>query len=50
MSNGKVWGICGEIDCHSVNAIYYLKCKMCNEKESYVGKKKETIRRDLKLE
>ena len=29
-----------EIDCHSVNVIYYLKCKKCNEKETYIG---ETI-------
>ena len=49
MPNGKVWEILREIDCHSVNVIYYLKCKMCNEKET-LGKQKETIRRDLKLE
>ena len=29
-----------EIDCHSVNVIYYLKCKMCNKKETYIGKTK----------
>ena len=33
MPNGQVWEIRREIDCHSVNVIYYLKCKMCNEKE-----------------
>ena len=38
MSNGQVCEICMEIDCHSVNVIYYLKCKMCNKKEAYVGK------------
>ena len=40
MSNGQVWEIRREIDCHSVNVIYYLKCKMCNEKETYIGKTK----------
>ena len=34
-SNGQIWQICKEIDCHSVNVIYYLKCTMCNEKETY---------------
>ena len=38
MPNGQVRKICREIDCHSVNVIYYLKCKMCNEKETYTGK------------
>ena len=38
MSNGQVWEIRREIDCRSVNVIYYLKCKMCNEKEIYIGK------------
>ena len=27
-----------EIDCHSVNVRCYLKCKRCNEKETYIGK------------
>ena len=40
MSNGQVWEIQREIDCHSVNIICYLKCKMCNEKETYIGKTK----------
>ena len=39
MSNGQVWEIHREIDSHSVNVIYYLKCKMYNEKEAYIGKK-----------
>ena len=30
MSNGQVWEIHREIDCHSVKVIYYLKCKICN--------------------
>ena len=38
MSNGQVWEIRREMDCHSVNVIYYLKCKMCNKKETYIGK------------
>ena len=39
MSNGQVREIRREIDCHSVNVIYYLKCKMFNEKETYIGKR-----------
>ena len=38
MSNAQVWEIRREMGCYSVNVIYYLKCKMCNEKEIYVGK------------
>ena len=38
MSNGQVWEIRREINWHSVNAIFYLKCKMGNEKETYIGK------------
>ena len=38
ISNGQVQEIRREIDYHSVNAINYLKCKMCNEKETYIGK------------
>ena len=38
MSNGQVWEIRRENDCRSVNVIYYLKCKMCNKKETYTGK------------
>ena len=50
MSNVQVWEIHSEIDCHSVNVNYYLKCKMCYKKETYIGKAKGEIRRDLKLE
>ena len=39
MSNDQVWEIPRETDCHSVNVIYHLKCKMCNKKETYIGKK-----------
>ena len=38
MSNDQILEIRSEIDCHSVNDIYYLKCKMCNEKETYIEK------------
>ena len=38
MSNGQVSEIRREIDCHPVNVIYYLKCKMYNEKETYIAK------------
>ena len=38
ISNCQIWEIRREIDCDSVNVIYYLKCKMCNEKETYIGK------------
>ena len=40
MSNAQVWEICRKTDCHSVNVIYSLKCNMCNEKETYIGKTK----------
>ena len=32
MSNDQIWEIHEEIDCHSVNVIYYVNCKICNEK------------------
>ena len=38
MSNGQVWEIHKEIDCHSVSVIYYFKFKICNKKETYIGK------------
>ena len=38
MSNGQIWEIRREIDYHSVNFIYYLENKICNEKETYIGK------------
>ena len=38
MTNGQVWEVRREIDCYLVNIIYYLKCKMCNKKEIYIGK------------
>ena len=45
MPNGQICGIRREIDCQSVSVIYYVKCKMCNEKETYIGK---TIRDNTK--
>ena len=39
MSNGQAWEIRRESDCHSINFIYYLKCKMCNKKETYIEKR-----------
>ena len=45
MSNGQVWEIRSETDCHSVSVIYYLKSNMCNKKETYIGK---TIRGNTK--
>ena len=38
MSNGQVWEIRREVNCHSVKIIYYLKCKMRYENETYIGK------------
>ena len=34
MTNGQACEIHKEIDWPSVNVIYYLKCKICNEKET----------------
>ena len=45
MSSSQVWKVCREIDYYSVNVIYYLKCKRCNKKETYIG---ETIRNNTK--
>ena len=49
MSNGQVWEIRREIDCHSVNVIYYLKCKMCNEKETCTGNTKRDNTKGFKV-
>ena len=38
MSNVQIWEIRKEIDCHSVNDIYYPICKMCNKKDKYIEK------------
>ena len=49
MSNDQIWEIRRETDCHSVNVIYYLKCKMCNKKETYIGKTKEDNTKGFKV-
>ena len=49
MLNGQDLEIRSEIDCHSVDAIYYLKCKMCNEKETYIGKTKRDNTKPFKV-
>ena len=38
MSNTRTWEIPTEVDCHSVNVIHCLKCKMCNQKGTYIAK------------
>ena len=50
MSNGQVWEICKEIDCHSANVNYYLKCKIVTKKKHILGKQQEAVQRELKLE
>ena len=50
MSNGQVWEICKEIDCHSANVNYYLKCKIVTKKKHILGKQQEAVQRHLKLE
>ena len=37
------------LECHSVNVIYYLKCKICNEKKKYIGKTKGDNTKGLKV-
>ena len=40
-SNGKTWEIRSHVTCHSINALYYLKCLWCPETyetETYTGK------------
>ena len=36
MSYLQVWDLPRDIDCHSINIIYYLKCLMCNY-ETYIS-------------
>ena len=49
-SNAQIWEIRKETDCHSVNDIYYLECKMRNKKKHILRNHEEIIRRDLKLQ
>ena len=37
-SNGKTWEIKSHITCNSKNVIYFLKCNMCDGRETYIGK------------
>ena len=37
LANRKIWKIKININCHSINIIYYLKCKLCMY-ETYIGK------------
>ena len=39
MPNVQAWEILRESDRHSINFIYYLTCKMCNKKETYIEKR-----------
>ena len=36
--NNMRWELCLHVICRDINAIYYLKCNMCDHKETYIGK------------
>ena len=38
MFNNLRWELRSHITCRDINVIYYLKCNMCDHKETYVGK------------
>ena len=38
MSNNMRWGLRSNEICRDINVIYYLKCNMCDHKETYIGK------------
>ena len=44
MSNPLVRKIGREIECHLVNIIYCLKCKICNEKVTYIAKTEDNTK------
>ena len=44
MSNGQVWETRKEIDCHSVNITWNVKC--VTKKKHILGEQQETIRGD----
>ena len=46
----QFWEILKNINCHSVNVIYYLKCTTCNEKETYIGKAIDDSVKDFKVQ
>ena len=48
MSNGEKWEIRSNINCHSRNVIYYLKCNMCNDATTYIGKTEGDINKGFK--
>ena len=38
MSNNMRWELRSHVTCRDINVIYYLKCNMCDHKETYIGK------------
>ena len=38
MSNNMKWELRSHVTCRDINVIYYLKCNMCDRKETYFGK------------
>ena len=32
------WELCSHVTCRDINVIYYLKCNMCDYRETYIGK------------
>jgi len=49
VENNFTWHIKKDIDCHSTNVIYFLKCNMCNGNTSYIGKTKGDSVRGFKV-
>ena len=38
MSNHMRWELRSHVTCRNINEIYYLKCNICDHKETYIGK------------
>ena len=38
MFNNMRWELCSHVTCRDINVIYYLKCNMCDHKETCIGK------------
>ena len=38
MSNIMRWELHSHVTCRDIDVIYYLKCNMCDHKETYIGK------------
>ena len=38
MSNNMRWELRSHVTCRDINEIYYLKCNICDHKETYTGK------------